>query len=689
MRLVAVAVLCMLALSYAGPVAGQAGKAKWTILAYLSDDDLEKYILTNMQEMEAGGFGSDVRMVAQFDRWNGQGDDPSKDDTRDGDWTDARRYDGRSPATAQGHAGGDTLSSAMVENLGEVDMSSPATLRDFLVWGASRAPADRYFVVLSSHGDAWEGALDDSDKGDGTKGMMSVEGIGQALREARQQLGGGAWDVVYFDQCLMATAVMAHAIADSTKVMVAAEEVTPGEGGAFPQYMQFLTANPGADAKALGAGMLTAFKAKYTDSGHPQGVFAVLSWLDLAGEPAFWERFTAFRQSLAAAQGEDALKVLAEARQVTRFEKPSLKDSEALDVFEFAQRVAAAFPSGPLHDAAAALEGTRAGFVGGALAAPERAGAKGITMQFGVPGGFSEQPAAPDDPSPQAAAQNPGAAVAANAAEADTADPVVTRFDVTSKVAGDGSLVRFRAEVSDAHLAVLDGVVTVREGGRHVVQRFLPGEVRAEGGVTTADFTWDGKVHALVSGTQREPVLTYREDPTKPTVTVDGVYRSGGAGAPVNASLAFNEATGALIAAYAFDDVTGASEIRVQPRDTFAGSTFTFGETEDDAVELTGDPVAAGQGRDPWRLELVSLPAGTYGVSMYAEDLVGRATGTDVVEVTVSLPAPSGEPDPAPSPAPAPAPSPTPPPEEKGAPGPEAVLVLAAVLGLARMRRRS
>src|SRR5262249_8010289 len=40
--------------------------------------------------------------------------------------------------------------------LGQVDSGAPETLIDFIRWGAQNRPAERYALVLWSHGSGWE-----------------------------------------------------------------------------------------------------------------------------------------------------------------------------------------------------------------------------------------------------------------------------------------------------------------------------------------------------------------------------------------------------------------------------------------------------------------------------------------------------------------------------------------------------
>ena len=50
-------------------------------------------------------------------------------------------------------------SSNAVQDLGNVNMSDPNTLTDFINWAAENHPAQNYFLILSDHGNGWRGGL--------------------------------------------------------------------------------------------------------------------------------------------------------------------------------------------------------------------------------------------------------------------------------------------------------------------------------------------------------------------------------------------------------------------------------------------------------------------------------------------------------------------------------------------------
>ncbi len=129
--------------------------SKWTLMVYLDgDNDLEINGVDSFLQMSSVDSTSEVNVLVQFDRIRL----PMLDDTRYGDWTDAKRYritKGMTPTPINA-----------LQDLGEVNMADPQTLIDFVDWGFPegifetqldrhrRAPElnCRYEVIYASQG---------------------------------------------------------------------------------------------------------------------------------------------------------------------------------------------------------------------------------------------------------------------------------------------------------------------------------------------------------------------------------------------------------------------------------------------------------------------------------------------------------------------------------------------------------
>ena len=124
-----------------------AQKAKWTFMVYLdADNDLEKYGIADFNEMETVGSSSDVQIIVQMDR------SPNYDATN-GDWADTRRFRVIKDNDTK------TITSPVLQNLGEANMGDPNTLVSFVNWAKLNYPADHYCLVLWDHGGGWRNKM--------------------------------------------------------------------------------------------------------------------------------------------------------------------------------------------------------------------------------------------------------------------------------------------------------------------------------------------------------------------------------------------------------------------------------------------------------------------------------------------------------------------------------------------------
>lgn len=121
--------------SYASEAAAQS--KEWTLLLYLSADrHLEDEAIDDVNGLERGLDPTNTYVVVQLDRTPGY-------DTSNGDWTTTRRYL-LDPDTNSDRV----IRSTMLEDLGELNMGDPATLVDFVTWGITAYPSERYLVMV-------------------------------------------------------------------------------------------------------------------------------------------------------------------------------------------------------------------------------------------------------------------------------------------------------------------------------------------------------------------------------------------------------------------------------------------------------------------------------------------------------------------------------------------------------------
>ena len=212
-------------------------QARWTFMVFMNgDNDLEGWVVRDLNELEQVGSGDDVHVLVQADRI------PGYDDS-DGDWTDTRRY------YIQGDSDLQQVGSTVLEELGELDMGDPLVLSDFVMWAHENYPAERMALVLWDHGDGWSIAPDVQeiiswDDTDG--GSLSIaEGD---LRLALEDLvaARGMLDVIAFDACSMASWEVGHSLRDQVAYMVGSSATVGMQGLQYGDALSLLR-DVGAD----------------------------------------------------------------------------------------------------------------------------------------------------------------------------------------------------------------------------------------------------------------------------------------------------------------------------------------------------------------------------------------------------------------------------------------------------------
>ncbi len=114
---------------------------EWTVMVYLNaDNNLEEFGLDNFMQMSQVGSSDKVNIIVQMDR-NG------KYAFTQPQWTQTLRF--------KVNKGTPPLPDSSVQDMGELDMASPAVLKDFLTWSIKSYPAKKYMLIIWDHGDGW------------------------------------------------------------------------------------------------------------------------------------------------------------------------------------------------------------------------------------------------------------------------------------------------------------------------------------------------------------------------------------------------------------------------------------------------------------------------------------------------------------------------------------------------------
>jgi hypothetical protein len=267
--------------------------AEWTFMVFMNgDNDLEKFALEDFDEMARVGSSDRVNIVVQLDRHPAYS-------ARYGNWAEARRFrvmKGMQPLAEQSESG----------FAKEVDMSSGATLAEFVSWARQTYPARRYALVIWDHGEGWRffarragmnqdqkrraierfDAMSEADKGtkppapppgslvyDHPVKSVSYDMSSQRSmynREIQNNLetllgADDRIDVVGFDACLMAMVETGYALRRVARYMVASEELEPGTGWQYDRVLGPVVQNPEMLAEDFSRSIVDAYRATYEE----------------------------------------------------------------------------------------------------------------------------------------------------------------------------------------------------------------------------------------------------------------------------------------------------------------------------------------------------------------------------------------------------------------------------------------
>ena len=231
-------------------------KKKWTVMVWLNaDNNLEGAGLSDVNEMELVGSTRDLNIVVQIDRCKGHS-------TVEGNWSGARRYYVMKDED-QGN-----IRSPLIEDVGEADMASANELSAFGCWTVEHYPADRYMLVIWNHGSGWQGISSDDDSfyhlstPEMTQAVTSIAKRMNELQPEKFRL-----DIVDHDACLMALIEVGYELEEAAEIFVASQQLEPGDGMPYDEYLAPLAANPDMETEALARLMVEKFVLSYVRNG--------------------------------------------------------------------------------------------------------------------------------------------------------------------------------------------------------------------------------------------------------------------------------------------------------------------------------------------------------------------------------------------------------------------------------------
>ena len=169
-------------------------------------------------------------------------------------------------------------------------MAKHTTLSDFIRWGAENYPAEKYMLTLWDHGGGSATGLIVDELHDNA--IMSLDGLSRALKN-----GGVHFDLLMTDTCLMANLETAQAAAPYADYLVASEEVLPGLGSNYEEWLQCLYDEPDCGPVRAGRNVCDATVIMYAEGRNETNAKSLtFSLIDLGKIDAVAEAFNAYMQ---------------------------------------------------------------------------------------------------------------------------------------------------------------------------------------------------------------------------------------------------------------------------------------------------------------------------------------------------------------------------------------------------------
>ena len=324
--------------------------AKWTVLIYgHADHNLTSAMRDDLLEMEQAGSSADFNIVVQVDiNTKDRGTKLWKFKNK----IDPKKYDGVNRLLIGEDTDGRkaTFHSKIVESLSESNnMDDPAVLKDFIKWGMTKYPAERYGLVLWNHGGQFLGYGGDTQNASLKHGKgLTTREIQSTLTEALTGTAVNKFDFIGFDTCLMGGAEVLGDFSSLCDLFFACPELDYGDGWDYGSTLSFLKANPNVEIAEFAKKEVEFWNDHHTtamDQTHK-----VHAAYDMAKYNSFAQNFRSFTEQLkiyGETGGQEIPKLRAEATHYSVSKRTQAKSpTNFIDLGEFAKNVANA----PVND---------------------------------------------------------------------------------------------------------------------------------------------------------------------------------------------------------------------------------------------------------------------------------------------------------------------------------------------------
>lgn len=256
--------LALLLAGFANALTAAEPPAKWTVMVYMNgDNDLEEFAVGDFLEMADVGSTGDVNIIVQFDRRSDLDYEFGNRLVSPG-WTQTLRFRVERDMMPLRENAINRVDAP------ELNMGDPKELAEFVLWAIKNYSAKRYVLVIWDHGDGFRDTAPpasaplkymSTDKGahrtishDTTdRDFLYNFELQTALRdslpkpkEPEKPEPDRPLAVLGFDACLMGMVEVSYAMRDFADFMVASEDLVPGTGWDYADWLRQLVDDPDA-----------------------------------------------------------------------------------------------------------------------------------------------------------------------------------------------------------------------------------------------------------------------------------------------------------------------------------------------------------------------------------------------------------------------------------------------------------
>ncbi|WP_298622706.1 clostripain-related cysteine peptidase [uncultured Legionella sp.] len=312
------------------PIRSTIANADYTVLVYIVGSDLESdggQATFNIEQMMEVGSSSKMNIVLETGGARAPG------------WRTVQRkvvYPGQV---------------SVVDDLGLLNMSLTDTIEDFVQWGVTSFPAQKYILIYWDHGGGPNGGFGGDELfQNASTPINQLSAVAQNIYTKM----GTHFELIGFDACFLGNAETYAGLYPYTNYLIGSEDLEPGNGWQYNTFLSFIQQKPTASGLDIGINIANGFTEQNKDDS------TTLSVVDASAMPNVLSAINAFADALKPHTNDVSNWISIAA---SRLKAPDYstsvwdnKSRDLVDLVEFAKLVQAQFASDmPLYFASGDL----------------------------------------------------------------------------------------------------------------------------------------------------------------------------------------------------------------------------------------------------------------------------------------------------------------------------------------------